>query len=43
LERYAASGKFSHDNYFHSVLRMLSIKTTAYDAGLDVLQKCVKG
>ena len=43
LERYAASEKFSHDNYFHSVLRMLSIKTTAYDAGLDVLQKCVKG
>lgn len=36
LRHYAAGGKFSHDNFFHSVLRRLFIKTSAYDAGLDV-------
>ena len=40
LKQQAATGKFSHDNYFHSVLRMLFIKTTAYDKSLDIFSTC---
>lgn len=42
LRRKAEAGGFSHDNYFHSVLRLLSIETTAYDAKLDVFAECLK-
>ena len=40
LRKYAKNGTFSHDNYFHSVLKMLFIKTVAYDASLDVFALC---
>lgn len=40
LRKQAETGVFLHDNYFHSVLRLLSIQSTAYDPGLDVFKKC---
>ena len=41
LRQQAAAENISHDNYFHSVLKMLSIKTSAYDGSLDVFAGCV--
>ncbi len=38
----AETEAFSHDNYFHSVLRLLFIKSTAYDEKPDVFNKCTK-
>lgn len=43
LKEFAEKGGFSHDNYFHSVLRLLSVKTTAYDKMFDVFAKCSSG
>ena len=40
LKKEAATKNFSHDNYFHSVLRLLFVKTTAYDKNLDIFSKC---
>jgi lipid A ethanolaminephosphotransferase len=31
---------YSHDNLFHSILGMLDIKTTAYEADFDIFSKC---
>lgn len=31
---------YSHDNLFHSVLGMLDIKTSAYEADFDIFSKC---
>lgn len=31
LKKRAETVSFSHDNYFHSVLRLLAIKTSAYE------------
>lgn len=42
LKQQAETMDFSHDNYFHSVLRLLFIKSTAYEANLDVFKKCEK-
>jgi lipid A ethanolaminephosphotransferase len=33
---------YSHDNLFHSVLGMLDIKTSAYEAGYDIFSHCRK-
>ncbi|MES2018428.1 MAG: phosphoethanolamine--lipid A transferase [Pseudomonadota bacterium] len=33
---------FSHDNIFHSVLGMLSVKTSVYQPGLDLFAPCIK-
>lgn len=41
LRRRAVTEAFSHDNYFHSVLRLLAIKTTAYDPVLDIFRPCI--
>ena len=30
----------SHDNFFHSVLGLLDVQTSAYDAGLDIFAAC---
>ena len=30
----------SHDNFFHSVLGLLDVRTSAYDAGLDMFAAC---
>lgn len=40
LNEKAATQSFSHDNYFHTVLRMLFIDTTAYDRKLDIFSRC---
>lgn len=40
LKQKAEKESFSHDNYFHSVLRLLGVQTTAYDAKLDVFDGC---
>lgn len=40
LKEKAESEQFSHDNYFHSVLRLLDIQTTAYDKKLDIFSSC---
>ena len=36
LRKKAETHKFSHDNYFHSVLRLLQINTSTYKKELDV-------
>lgn len=40
LRQQAENGTFSHDNYFHSVLRLLFIKTSAYEQSFDIFQRC---
>lgn len=40
LRQQAENGTFSHDNYFHSVIRLLFIKTSAYEQSLDIFQRC---
>lgn len=42
LREYAKTGDFSHDNIFHSVLKLLGVKTKAYDENLDIFAKCLK-
>ena len=34
--------KVSHDNYFHSVLGLLNVKTSLYQPALDMFAPCVK-
>lgn len=34
------SSLFSHDNYFHSVLGLMDVKTAAYNPALDVYASC---
>jgi len=33
--------RISHDNYFHSVLGLLKVKTSVYQPALDIFQPCV--
>ncbi len=35
-----SNAAYSHDNLFHSVLGMLAIKTTAYEADYDIFSNC---
>lgn len=42
LRRTAGEGHFSHDNYFHSVLRLLQIQTSAFEPQLNVFAPCEK-
>lgn len=42
LRQQAETEELSHDNYFHSVLRLLFIKTHAYEQSLDIFKKCEK-
>ena len=42
LHEKAEKESFSHDNYPHTVLGLMKIKTTAYKENLDVLHKCGK-
>ena len=42
LTRNARTGQFSHDNYFHSVLHLLNIKTPVFDPRLDIFTPCHK-
>ena len=34
--------KISHDNYFHSVLGMMNVKSEIYNPDLDIFKKCRK-
>ncbi len=38
LRARAETGKYSHDNFFHSILGLLDIKTHEYDQGLDIFK-----
>lgn len=42
LREKAEKESFSHDNYAHTVLGLMRIKTTAYKENLDLLNKCWK-
>lgn len=42
LKQSAKTGLFSHDNYFHTVLKMLFVQSSAYEENLDLLHKCSK-
>ena len=40
LTQNAAAKNYSHDNFFHSVLRILAVNTTVYDKNLDIFADC---
>lgn len=40
LQTEAKKQTFSHDNYFHSVLNLLDISTSAYNPDLDLFHMC---
>ncbi len=40
LQTEAKTQTFSHDNYFHSVLSLLDISTSAYNPDLDLFHMC---
>ena len=42
LRKKATKGSFSHDNYPHTVLGLMKIKTTVYKEKLDVFHNCLK-
>lgn len=42
LKKRAETVSFSHDNYFHSVLRLLAIKTSAYEEKNDIFPLCLR-
>jgi len=42
LHKKAAKGTFSHDNYPHTVLGLMRIKTTVYKEKFNLLYKCSK-
>lgn len=41
LRKLAREKRFSHDNYFHLVLKLLFIQSAVYDAKLDILSGCI--
>lgn len=43
LQQHAATGQYSHDNYFHSVLGLMTIKTALYKPQQDLFVGCVQG
>lgn len=40
LSKEAALGQRSHDDFFHSILGMMNVSTSAYDRSLDVFSSC---
>ncbi|MFP5442943.1 MAG: phosphoethanolamine transferase, partial [Betaproteobacteria bacterium] len=40
LQHELAERRITHDNYFHSVLGLMDVKTGAYSAGLDMFAGC---
>jgi lipid A ethanolaminephosphotransferase len=40
LQHHADTNQYSHDNLFHSVLGLLDIKTSTYQAELDLFKSC---
>lgn len=41
--RKEASGTFSHDNFYHTVLGATDVRNNVYQAGLDILSGCRNG
>ncbi|WFR99325.1 phosphoethanolamine transferase [Rhizobium tumorigenes] len=35
-----AEGQYSHDNFFHSILGLMDVSTTVYNAKMDVFAQC---
>ncbi len=42
LKKAAAENSYSHDNYYHTVLRLLGISSNTYNDKLDLLGQCIK-
>ena len=42
LQKELAQQRITHDNYFHSVLGLMDVKTGAYQPELDVFSACRK-
>ena len=40
LQHDLAERRITHDNYFHSVLGLMDVKTGAYSPGLDIFARC---
>ncbi|MNV83756.1 Phosphoethanolamine transferase EptA [compost metagenome] len=40
LQHDLAERRITHDNYFHSVLGLMDVKTGAYSPGLDMFAGC---
>ena len=40
LQRQARTAGYSQDNLFHSVLGLMKVKTSVYNAGLDIFSSC---
>lgn len=40
LQTQANSGEYSHDNYFHSILGLMDIKTSLYNLKQDIFANC---
>lgn len=40
LQQNLAERRITHDNYFHSVLGLMDVKTGAYSADLDMFSAC---
>lgn len=40
LQQSLSDEHMTHDAYFHSVISLLDVKTSVYQAGLDILQSC---
>ena len=40
LQKDLAQRRITHDNYFHSVLGLMDVKTTVYDPALDMFAAC---
>ena len=41
LQQKAETTEFSHDNLFHSVLRLLGVKASLYTKDLDIFNDCM--
>ena len=42
LQKELAQQRITHDNYFHSVLGLMDVKTDAYQPELDIFSACRK-
>ena len=42
LKHTAATDQYSHDNFYHTLLGLAGIKSTTYQAKLDILSNCKK-
>src|SRR5574344_542743 len=40
MKKKAINDEYSHDNFFHSILGIMDVKTSVYDASLDIFNSC---